>query len=106
MATMCTTVNIIAKWQIHPRKWIEFVHGGYFLNFLRRACWTVVTDFVEWNSSTQYAFLDWVNILQLYQQLHSKWPLLQLLYFSHMLQKNYYFFILPDHPVDIRLFKK
>jgi hypothetical protein len=27
--------------------------------------WTVITDFVEWNSSTQNAFTGWVAILRL-----------------------------------------
>jgi len=44
---------------------IEFAVGGSFSNFLLNSRWTVITDFVEWNSSTQNAFSGWVAILGL-----------------------------------------
>jgi hypothetical protein len=39
--------------------------AGSFSNFLLNSRWTVITDFVEWNSSTQNAFSGWVAILRL-----------------------------------------
>jgi hypothetical protein len=42
---------------------IEFAVWGSFSNFFLNYRWTVITDFVEWNSSTQNAFSGWVAIL-------------------------------------------
>jgi hypothetical protein len=39
--------------------------GGSFSKFLLKSRWTVITDFVEWNSSTQNTFSGWVTILSL-----------------------------------------
>jgi hypothetical protein len=54
--TRSATVHMAAKWRLNLRKLIEFAHGRFWYNFLRKLRWTVVTDFVEWNSSTQIAY--------------------------------------------------
>jgi hypothetical protein len=46
-----------SKMATQSRKRNEFAHGGFLRNFLRKHRWTVATNFVEWNSSTQNAFL-------------------------------------------------
>jgi hypothetical protein len=58
MVTRSVTADTAVKWLLNLIKLIEFAHGGFLWNFLRKPRWIVVTNFVEWNSSTQNAFLD------------------------------------------------
>jgi hypothetical protein len=46
-----------------------------------------LSDFVEWNLSTQNTFIGWITISVPCQELHSQWPLLKICPLSHMLKK-------------------
>jgi hypothetical protein len=37
MATKSATVDMAVKWRLNPRRRIEFVHGGFLWNFLRKS---------------------------------------------------------------------
>jgi hypothetical protein len=60
MASRSAAVDMAVKWRPNPRKRIQFAHGEFLWNFLRKPRWTVVTDFVKWSSIAQDAFLGWV----------------------------------------------
>jgi hypothetical protein len=66
----------------------EFAYGWFFMELPSKPRWTVVTDSVEWNSSTQNAFSSWVAILLPCQKLHKHSPSLDLRHFSRMLQNS------------------
>jgi hypothetical protein len=37
LTTRITTIDVVVKWQLNPRKRIEFAHGGFLWNFLRKS---------------------------------------------------------------------